>query len=45
MAIPGRIDLGGSIVLAAGYVLVTDTTLATGATSIQFSYMWEEVDA
>lgn len=42
---PGLIDLGGSIVLAAGYVLVTDTTLATGATSIQFHFMWEEVDA
>jgi hypothetical protein len=42
---PGLIDLGGSIVLAAGRTLVTDTTLATGATSIQFSFMWEEVDA
>ena len=42
---PGLIDLGGSIVLAAGRALVTDTTLATGATSIQFSFMWEEVDA
>jgi hypothetical protein len=41
----GLIDLGGSIVLAAGRALVTDTTLATGATSIQFSFMWEEVDA
>lgn len=41
---PGLIDLGGSIVLAPGYVLVTDTTLATGATSIQFHFMWEEVD-
>jgi len=41
----GLIDLGGSIVLAAGRALVTDTTLATGATSIQFSFMWEEIDA
>ena len=41
----GLIDLGGSIVLAAGRSLVTDTTLATGATSIQFSFMWEEIDA
>lgn len=41
---PGLIDLGGSIILAPGRVLVTDTTLATGATSIQFSFMWEEVD-
>ena len=42
---PGLIDLGGSIVLSPGYVLVTDTTLATGATSIQFHFMWEELDA
>lgn len=42
---PGLIDLGGSIVLPAGRALVTDTTLATGATSIQFSFLWEEVDA
>lgn len=42
---PGLIDLGGSIVLSPGYVVVTDTTLATGATSIQFHFMWEEVDA
>lgn len=42
---PGLIDLGGSIVLPAGRALVTDTTLATGATSIQFHYLWEEVDA
>jgi hypothetical protein len=40
---PGLIDLGGSIVLAPGRVLVTDTTLAMGATSIQFHFMWEEV--
>ena len=42
---PGLIDLGGSIVLAAGRALVTDTTLATGATSIQFHFLWEEIDA
>jgi hypothetical protein len=42
---PGLIDIGGSIVLSPGYVVVTDTTLATGATSIQFHFMWEEVDA
>jgi len=40
----GLIDLGGSIILAPGRSVVTDTTLATGATSIQFSFMWEEVD-
>ena len=40
---PGLITLDGSIVLAPGRVLVTDTTLATGATSIQFHFMWEEV--
>lgn len=41
----GLIDLGGSIVLAAGRSVVTDTTLATGVTSIQFSFLWEEIDA
>lgn len=41
----GLIDLGGSIILAPGRSIVTDTTLATGATSIQFSYMWEEIEA
>ena len=40
---PGLIDIGGSIVLSPGYVLVTDTTLATGATSIQFHFLWEEI--
>lgn len=39
----GLIDLGGSIILAPGRSIVTDTTLATGATSIQFSFMWEEI--
>ena len=32
------------IVIPAGRALVTDTTVATGATSIQFHFMWEEVD-
>jgi len=41
----GLVDLGGSIILAPGRSLVTDTTIATGATSIQFSFMWEEIDA
>lgn len=40
---PTIIDLGGSIILDPGRSLVTDTTVATGATSIQFSYMWEEI--
>ena len=37
------IDLNGSIILDPGRSLVTDTTVATGATSIQFSFMWEEI--
>jgi hypothetical protein len=37
-------DLDGSIILAAGRAVVTDTTVATGAV-MQFGYMWEEVDA
>lgn len=37
------IDLGGSIVIPPGRALVTDTTVATGATSIQFHFLWEEV--
>lgn len=39
------INLGGSIILDPGRALVTDTTVATGATSIQFSFMWEEISA
>lgn len=42
---PTLITLGGSIVLAEGRSLVTDTTVASGATTIQFSFMWEEIDA
>lgn len=42
---PTLIDLGGCIVLDPGRAVVTDTTVATGATSIQFSFMWEEIDA
>ena len=37
------VDLGGSIVLDPGRAIVTDTTVAAGATTIQFSYMWEEI--
>lgn len=40
---PTIIDLGGCIVIPPGRSIVTDTTVATGATSIQFSYMWEEI--
>ena len=39
------ITIGGAIILEPGRAVVTDTTVATGATSIQFSFMWEEVDA
>jgi len=39
------IDLGGSIILAPGRALVTDTTVAMAADSTQFSFLWEEVDA
>jgi len=42
---PQVVDLGGSIVLAPGRALVTDTTTAAGASTAQFSFMWEEVDA
>ncbi len=40
---PNIIDLKGSIVLAPGRALVTDTTVATGAV-MQFGFMWEEVN-
>jgi len=39
-----NIDLNGSIVIPPGRALVTDTTVASGATAIQFSFMWEEVN-
>lgn len=41
---PTIVPLNGSIVIAPGRAIVTDTTVATGATSIQFSFLWEEVD-
>lgn len=41
---PNIVKLEGSIVLAAGRALVTDTTVATGAV-MQFGYVWEEIDA
>jgi hypothetical protein len=42
--LPSIVDLGGSIVIAPGRAIVTDTTIAVGATTAQFSYMWEEID-
>lgn len=42
---PCVVDLGGSIILPPGRALVTDTTTAAGASTAQFSFMWEEVDA
>lgn len=41
----GVVDIGGSIVLDPGRIVCTDTTLATGGTSVLFAFMWEEVDA
>jgi len=41
---PSIVDLNGSIVLPPGYAVVTDTTTAAGASTAQFSFMWEEVD-
>jgi hypothetical protein len=38
------VDLDGCIVLDPGRAVVTDTTVATGATSIQFSFLWDEID-
>lgn len=40
---PCIVDIGGSIVLPPGYAIVTDTTTAAGASTAQFSFMWEEV--
>ncbi len=37
------LDLGGSIILAPGRSLITDTTTVMKASSAQFSFMWEEV--
>jgi hypothetical protein len=42
--VPTIVKLEGQIVLAPGRALVTDTTVAMGATAIQFSYLWEEID-
>jgi hypothetical protein len=42
---PSVVDLNGSIVLAPGRCLCTDTTVAVGAAAMRFGYMWEEVDA
>lgn len=39
------LDLGGCIVLDPGRAVVTDTEIALGATSVQFSFMWEEIEA
>jgi len=42
---PKVVDLDGSIVLAPGRTLCTDTTVAVGSAAMRFAYMWEEVDA
>ena len=44
LAVPKVVDLDGSIVLAPGRTLCTDTTVAVGTSAMRFSYMWEEVD-
>ena len=41
---PNVVDIDGSIVLAPGRALVTDTTVDVGAAAMRFGYMWEEVD-
>lgn len=41
---PNIVRLDGSIILAPGRAVVTDTTVATGAV-MQFGYLWEEIDA
>lgn len=41
---PSVVHLDGSIVLAPGRSLVTDTTVAVGAAAMRFGYMWEEID-
>jgi hypothetical protein len=40
---PNVIDLKGSIILSPGYAVVTNSTVAPGA-SMSFHYMWEEID-
>lgn len=42
--LPSVVDLDGSIVLAPGRCLCTDTTVAVGSAAMRFGYMWEEVD-
>ena len=42
--LPMVVDLGGSIILVPGRAVVTDTTTVMGASSSQFSFMWEEID-
>lgn len=37
------VDLKGSIILSPGYAVVTNSTVATGA-SMSFHFMWEEID-
>jgi hypothetical protein len=41
---PNIVKLEGSIILAPGRALVTDTTVAAGAV-LQFGFVWEEIDA
>ena len=40
---PCIVDLKGSIILAPGRAVVTDTTVALGAVA-QFGFLWEEID-
>ena len=44
LSVPKVVDLDGSIILAPGRSLVTDTTVAVGTNAMRFAYMWEEVD-
>jgi hypothetical protein len=40
---PNVIDLNGSIIVAPGYAIMTDSTVGTGAV-MSFHFMWEEID-
>jgi len=40
---PTVVDLGGSIIVPPGYVIKTDTLLASGDVML-FGFMWQEVD-
>lgn len=40
---PNILDLKGSIILSPGYAVVTDSTVAPGA-SMSFHFVWEEID-